>query len=312
MTENRAAPPERTYDCLIVGAGPAGLTASIYLARFHLSVLNIDAGKSRAALIPLTRNHAGFPEGISGMDLLARMREQACTFGAMLREDVVTELHRSSEGFTVQLQCETLRARTVLLATGVVNRRPPMIEDICHDQALASGLLRYCPICDGYEVTDKRVAVMGSGKRGCEEALFLRSYSADITLVAPDQSHDLDKDQRSQLESAGIRIVGPCSTIRLTGNQVELVIQDRTERFDTLYPALGSDIRSELAGQVGAKRRDDGCLTVDAHQRTDVSGLYAAGDVVLGLDQISHAMGEGGVAATTIRNDLARQTPLRR
>lgn len=312
MTEARPAPPDRAYDCLIVGGGPAGLTAAIYLARFHLSVLIVDAGKSRAALIPLTRNHAGFPEGIPGIDLLTRMREQACSFGAMVREDEAIGLHRSSEGFTVQLLRETLRARTVLLATGVVNRRPPMIEDICHDQALASGLLRYCPICDGYEVTDKRVAVMGSGERGCEEALFLRSYSADVTLIAPDQSHDLDEDQRSQLASAGIRIAGPCSVIRLAGDEIELVIEDQIERFDTLYPALGSDIRSELAGLVGATRSDDGCLTVDAHLRTDLPGLYAAGDVVLGLDQISHAMGEGGVAATTIRNDLAQQTPLRR
>ena len=312
MAEDDDAPAFRDYDCLIIGGGPAGLTAAIYLARFHLSVLVVDAGKSRAGLIPITRNHPGFPEGISGPDLLARMREQASLFGATLREDVATGLQRTSGGFTAQLQDRTLRARTVLLATGVVNRRPPMIDAMCHDEALASGLLRYCPICDGYEVTDKRVAVMGSGERGCDEALFLRGYSADITLVAPDQSDGLDSDQRFQLESAGILIAGSCSAIRLAGNEIELVIEDRAERFDTLYPALGSDIRSELAGQVGATRSDDGCLTVDAHQRTDVPGLYAAGDVVLGLDQISHAMGEGGVAATTIRNDLAGQTPLRR
>jgi thioredoxin reductase (NADPH) len=81
-------------------------------------------------------------------------------------------------------------------------------------------------------------------------------------------------------------------------------------KFDTLYPALGSDIRSELAVTLGATASDEGCLRVDAHQRTSVSGLYAAGDVVLGLDQISHAMGEGGVAATTIRNDLAEAKPI--
>lgn len=91
-----------------------------------------------------------------------------------------------------------------------------------------------------------------------------------------------------------------------------LTMADGTLVFDALYPALGSDIRSELVTQVGAHLSIEGCLTVDAHQRTDVPGLYAAGDVVLGLDQISHAMGEGGVAATTIRNDLARRTPLRR
>ena len=83
-----------------------------------------------------------------------------------------------------------------------------------------------------------------------------------------------------------------------------------TKTFDCLYPALGSDSQSELAAQVGAELSNEGCLVVDAHQRTKVPGLYAAGDVVLGLDQISHAMGEGGVAATTIRNDLAQRTRL--
>jgi thioredoxin reductase (NADPH) len=83
--------------------------------------------------------------------------------------------------------------------------------------------------------------------------------------------------------------------------------------FDSVYPALGSDVHVELAGQVGAHLSDDtGCILVDSHQRTSIEGLYAAGDVVLGLDQISHAMGEGGVAATTIRNDLAAESPLLR
>jgi thioredoxin reductase (NADPH) len=80
--------------------------------------------------------------------------------------------------------------------------------------------------------------------------------------------------------------------------------------FDSVYPALGSDTHTELAKQVGARIADDGTLPVDDHQRTSVFGLYAAGDVVLGLDQISHAMGEGGVAATTMRNDLAKEKPI--
>ncbi|HEU4704691.1 MAG TPA: FAD-dependent oxidoreductase, partial [Sphingomicrobium sp.] len=90
---------------------------------------------------------------------------------------------------------------------------------------------------------------------------------------------------------------------------------DTTEgrlRFDSVYPALGSRVRSELAAEAGARTSADGCLVVDAHQRTDVPGLFAAGDVVKGLDQISHAMGEGGVAATAIRNYLAELAPLRR
>ena len=82
--------------------------------------------------------------------------------------------------------------------------------------------------------------------------------------------------------------------------------------FDSVYPALGSDTHTQLAEMVGARLGEDGCIGVDARQRTSVPGVYAAGDVVIGLDQISHAMGEGGVAATTIRNDLAKEAPLLR
>ena len=299
-------------DCLIVGGGPAGLTAAIYLARFHLSAVIMDSGKSRAALIPLSRNLAGFPEGIGGSDLLARMRVQAERYGAVVRNGLVTHLTRHDDGFSAATTSGPIRARTVLLATGVVSRRPDMIDERTHDRALATGLLRYCPICDGFEMTDRRIAVFGTGERGCAEALFLRSYTTDVTLVAPAGGHDLSAAQRADLDDAGIGLLASCDGIDIADRSILLMIGGRQLAFDTLYPALGSDIRSELAGQVGARRSDDGCLTVDAHQRTDIPGLFAAGDVVLGLDQISHAMGEGGIAATTIRNDLDRRAPLRR
>lgn len=302
----------QTCDCLIVGGGPAGLTAAIYLARFHLSVSVIDSGHSRAGLIPCSRNHAGFPEGISGNELLSRMRDQAVRYGASLHHGMVTDIVRPNGRFVAQTECGEFSAKSVLLATGVVNRRPEMMDAGVHDRALANGLLRYCPICDGYEVTDKRIAVLGSGQRGVDEAVFLRSYSADITLAAPAGGHDLDDEMRARLADAGIEIAGECRAITLGSDQIVLDLEGVSRPFDTLYPALGSEIRSELAGNLGVELGEEGCLVVDAHQRTDIEGLYAAGDVVLGLDQLSHAIGEGGVAATTIRNDLAKLSPLRR
>ena len=118
---------EPVLDCLIVGGGPAGLTAAIYLARFHLDILVVDGGKSRASLIPCTRNHAGYPEGIAGTELLGRMREQACKYGAKIETEFVTKLERDAESglFTATWGSGCATARTVLLATGVTNRRPP-------------------------------------------------------------------------------------------------------------------------------------------------------------------------------------------
>jgi thioredoxin reductase (NADPH) len=105
---------------------------------------------------------------------------------------------------------------------------------------------------------------------------------------------------------------GPCRAIAINGDQIAVETGHGRLLFDSLYPALGSDVRNELACQLGAALNDMGSIIADAHQRTNIPGLYAAGDVTLGLDQISHAMGEGGVAATTIRNDLAKERPLLR
>ena len=299
-------------DCLIIGGGPAGLTAAIYLARFHLSVRVVDAGGGRAAQIPTTRNHAGYPEGIAGTELVGRMRTQAEKYGAKVIVGRVASLAGGEGAFVATANGEDIAARSVFLATGVVNNRPKISEDV-HDEAVARGLLRYCPICDGYEVTDRKVAVIGTHAHGLNEAVFLRGFTRDVTLISPDACHELDDAQRTELAALGVELHdGPCDILTIAGDRIVVPPPAGRLAFDSVYPALGSVIRSELAVGLGAAASEDGCLKVDAHQRTNVPGLYAAGDVVRGLDQISHAMGEASVAATTIRNDLAEKAPLLR
>jgi thioredoxin reductase (NADPH) len=301
-------------DCLVIGGGPAGLTAAIYLARFHLDILVVDAGKGRAATIPCTRNHAGSPDGISGEELIGRMKDQAQRYGAKIIDGSVTRLERDEESglFEAEWGSGPAQARTVLLATGVTNRRPPMDEAL-HDDALARGLIRYCPICDGYEVTDKKVGVIGSGGYGVAEALLLRTYTADVTLIAPDKAMNVSAVDRRALEQAGIETVdGPAEAVAIAEDSITVDTAEGNFTFDSVYPALGSDVHCQLAEMVGARLNDAGCVGVDAHMRTSVEGAYAAGDLVIGLDQISNAMGQGGIAATTIRNDLAKERPLLR
>jgi thioredoxin reductase (NADPH) len=113
------------------------------------------------------------------------------------------------------------------------------------------------------------------------------------------------------LKEAGIDCVdGPAQAVAITGNCIVVDTAEGHYTFDTIYPALGSDTHTQLGEMVGTKLAEDGCFLCDDHQRTSVHGVYAAGDVVHGLDQIGHAMGEGGVAATTIRNDLCAKRPL--
>jgi thioredoxin reductase (NADPH) len=305
---------EPILDCLIVGGGPAGLTAAIYLARFHLDILVVDGGKSRAGWIPCTRNVSGFPDGINGEELLERTRTQASKYGAKIESEFVTKLERDPETgiFTATWGSGCAEARSVLLATGVTNRRPPMDEKL-HDDALAKGLVRYCPICDGYEVTDKKVGVIGSDSHGVAEAVFIRSFTADVTLIAPDKALNLKPEDQQKLKEAGIGCVdGPTQAVAIPNGCIVVDTAEGHYTFDTIYPALGSDTHTQLAEMAGADLSKDCCIKVDSHQRTSVPGLYAAGDVVIGLDQISHAMGEGGVAATTMRNDLCSRQPLLR
>lgn len=306
-------PSDAPYDCLIVGGGPAGLTAAIYLSRFHLDIHLVDEGKSRAGWIPCSHNHAGYPDGINGKELLRLMREQAQKYGTKIETGRVHRLDRDADGlFTAEWGAGPRRAKTVLLATGLTNRRPPMDPEL-HDDAMARGLIRYCPICDGYEVTDKKVGVIGSGKGGVGEAIFLRSYTADVTLIAPDSALQLAPDERERLEAAGVTCVdGPAEAVGVTGDCITVETAEGLLTFDSIYPALGSDTHTGLGEMVRAKVAEDGCFVCDEKMRTTVEGLYAAGDVVHGLDQISHAMGEGGQAATTIRNDLAARSPLLR
>jgi thioredoxin reductase (NADPH) len=289
------------------------LTAAIYLTRFHLSIRLFDCGTSRAALIPCTHNHAGFPDGISGRALLSRMAEQAERYGATRELARVTRIEPDEGGFVVWAEAREFHAKTVLIATGVINNRPPGIDDALHSEALGKGLLRYCPICDGYEVTDKRVAVIGTADKGTAEAVFLRGFTSDLTLISPEAAHELDPQCMAELDKAGvIRVDGPCGDYAIEDGRLFLDTGNGRMSFDSVYPALGSRVRSDLAAEAGAKTSADGCLLVDAHQQTDVPGLFAAGDVVKGLDQISHAMGDGGVAATAIRNHLAEIEPIRR
>lgn len=289
-------------DCLIIGGGPAGLTAAIYAARFHLNVRIIDFGKSRALQITRTHNHAGFPEGISGVELLQRMRTQAAKYGSLIDEGRVHNLQKTDGGFVASTDIGVINATSVILATGVTNRRPEISEAL-HSEALKSGRLRYCPVCDGYEVSGKNVAVIGAGGDAVKEAIFMKSFTQHVTFVG---SQEIDEVERSRLEKFEIPFVaGPAREFNLEKDGISFVCRSHRYGFDTVYPALGSSVHSELAIQLGAEVTNDACIEVDSHQRTSVEGLYAAGDVVIGLDQISHAMGQAGVCATTVRNDLA-------
>lgn len=294
-------------DCLIVGGGPAGLTAAIYLARYRRTALVVDEAKSRCAWIPTSHNLDGFTSGIRGTDLLERIRAQAESYGACIETGSVATLERlpGGRGFRAGLgDGREVDAASVLLATGVIDGQPRMPHLY---EAMQRGLIRVCPICDGYEVIDRRIAVLGHGAQAVGEARFIRTYSPYVTLLTLGERMALSIEEQGDLDAAGIAVieepvaaVGTCEddSTRLTLESGHIL------DFDTLYSALGVTARSGLAEQLGVAMDEDGRLIVDRHQRSSVPGLYAAGDVVSTLNQIAVAMGEAAIAATAIHNDL--------
>lgn len=291
-------------DCLIVGGGPAGLVAALYLARFRRNALVVDAGSSRASLIPVSHNYPGFPDGIPGAALLERLRLQAGRYGARIISGTVQTVARAGEHFHARVRDERLVARTVILATGVMDVEPEL-PDL--DDAIRRGLVRHCPICDGYEVIGRRVAVIGKGEKGAREALFIRHYSDRLTFFDRGPAGWLDEAQRDRLAAAGVRRVeAPITRICTEGGAlVGLETGDgEVHRFDTLYSALGELPRSALALQLGAACTDGAQVVVDDHQQTTATDVYAIGDVVSALNQITVGMSQAAVAATAIHRRL--------
>jgi thioredoxin reductase (NADPH) len=191
-----------------------------------------------------------------------------------------------------------------LLATGLIDERPD-IDGL--RAAVYKGAIRFCPICDAYEATDRRVGVLGTWKAAGGKALFLRTYTREVLLFATDDERYASRDLRQALSEAGVKLAGNPTRVEPTADSVAVTTVDGTRTdLDVLYPALGCKVRSDLAKVLGAKSNDIGNLLVDDHQRTSIDGLYAAGDVVTDLHQLSVAIGHAAIAATDIHNRLAR------
>lgn len=292
-------------DALIVGGGPGGLVAAVYLARFRRTVVVVDAGSGRASLIPRSHNFPGFPDGIRGTELLERLRAQAVRYGAQIVAGRVEAVERIADGaFAVQSTAAPIEARMVVLATGVVDVEPdlPNLRDV-----IRRGLVRHCPICDGFEIDGQRVAIIGAGAKGAREALFIRHFSDDVTLFTLGGDAQSDED-RAALQAAGIRIVEePLTEVAVEHDAIVglQTIDGRAHRFDTLYSALGCIPNATIAAALDVERGDDGMIVTDSHLRTSVANVYACGDIVHdSLNQIAVAAGHAAIAATAIHNAL--------
>ena len=298
-------------DCLIVGGGPAGLTAAIYLARFRRRFALVDAGESRARWIPRSHNHPGFVHGVGGAELLERLRRQLARYPSATLEGTVETMTRRPDGtFEASVGGAALVAATVIVATGIVDRAPALVGV---DEATARSAVRQCPICDGYEVIDRRVAIVGGDSHALGEAMFLLGYTSSLTVLTLGAPLAAAPHEIAKAEAAGIIVdERPIAGADLAeGRLARLHFTDGSvATFDAVYAALGSEKRNGPARGLGVALTGDGCIRTDAHQRTSVEGCWAAGDIVTGLDQIAVAMAQAEIAATDVHNRLRRREGL--
>ncbi len=298
------SPPAVPWDAIVIGAGPAGLVGATYLARYRRHILVVDGGDSRAALIPQSHNVPGFPSGISGPHLLERLREQAQTAGVRITRGKVTGLSFKDGIFHAQGLDEPASARAVLLATGMSDISVPANLP---EPATWRGVVRWCPICDGYESSDRKIVLVGEAKHGPSHARFLRTYTRDLTLVLTPEGGPPSDAVRAGLEAEGIRVIEdlPVSVALSERGGALRLSSGRELAFEVFYPMNGGLPHAGLATALGARCCEDGRLAVDAVTReTSVPGLHAAGDVVASLNQICVAMAEAALAATAIHGAL--------
>lgn len=292
----------RILDAAIVGGGPAGLAAAVYLGRFLRSSLVFDSGEARAKLIPRTHNCPGFPDGVTGEELLSRLRKQATTYGAQFVAATVERIERQGEHFVLSTGAETFEARCLILATGIVDKMPPLpgLED-----AIASGTVRLCPICDAYEAQGKRIGIIGPDELALREAIFLKDYSPHVTLLFRD-GDEISGTVRQEAAARQIEVLDRVERVVPRDDSFEIMTSaDAPPRaFDLLYPSMGCNVRSELAVSLGAACDEDGYVAVDEHLQTTVPGLFAIGDLAKALNQIAVGFGHAALASTHIHNIL--------
>ncbi len=301
-------PTVELYDALIVGGGPAGLSAAVYLARWcrAAAVVNCDR-PGRSDWPQVNHNYLGFPEGIAARDLVDRGRTQAETYGARIYDAEVAYIsHGDHEGvFKMEAPDLTLRARAIILATGVRNR---WVEFPGFEEFIGR-TIHWCIVCDGYEMRGQRVVVAGNDDHTAEMAVQMLRFTDQVTVVTNDGSLGMSPELVERLDQHRIRLV----VGRITGAKarkrgilaaVHLGGGEEIEA-DHLFSVQGSEPNTALARAMGVRLNTGGFIEADAEGHTSVPGIFAAGDVTrLHAHQIATEVHEGAAAANALNHYL--------
>lgn len=280
-------------DVIIIGKGPAGISAALYTVRASLKTLVLGGGESMLAKTERIENYYGFPKGISGKELLYNGIKQAQNIGAEIKDEEVTALSFDTK-FTVKTALNSYTAKAVLIASGQPPRRPK-IDGVAEFEGKG---ISYCTTCDGFFYRGKKVGVLGSGNYAAQEAKELEPFTKDITVFTNGEKaafsgeyEGAEKkykiDERKVLSVGGKNVLG------------EIVFESGKETIDGLFIAAATASSVDFAVKLGVNVKD-GAIVTDGDMKTNFSGIFAAGDCTGGFKQVSTAVGEGALAAKSI------------
>ncbi len=295
---------DKTYDCAIVGAGPAGLSAAVYMGRMRRSVIVIDNKEGRSNWHQVNRNYLGFLDGIHATALREVGREQAEQYGALFLDACVHDVRMEGEDRRRLFYLSTadghddIVARTLILATGVGDSFP---EFEGSDDCIGKSIF-WCIICDGYETIGKNVLVLGSGDRAAALALQLRVFTDRITLAPWKAPLHIKPNRLIDLRDHGVKVYTSLAQSFNCAPHKQLAsvtLEDLTEvPLDVVFVTQHIQPTTQLAEKLGVMHDEHGFIVTDVEQCTNIEGVYAAGDVTrLFNHQVTSAVHEGGMAA---------------
>jgi len=300
---------DTSYEVVVVGGGPGGLTAALYTTRLGHETALIDRGGGRAAMMQDTHNVIGVPESVSGKEFLGTAVDQLEGYGTDVVRDFVTDLDREGGHFRLETAGgDGYRADRVVLATGFSDERPdPPLPRTGRG-------LHYCLHCDAEMFVDESVYVMGHGDSAARVAMIMLNFTDEVDLLLDGEEPTWSGDTERQLQGHPVDVV-PEEVVGVTNGEdgwlESLEFADGAVReYRGGFAMYGADYNTDLAEQVGADLNDDGEVVVDDHGNTSVEGLYAVGDVVPGHNQIPVAMGQGAKAGIDVHYGL-REYPKR-
>jgi thioredoxin reductase (NADPH) len=299
----------KTYECIIIGAGIAGLQAAIQLGRYMHDVLVIDSENGRSNLCRGYHNILGWPDGVSGQTLRELGRKQAECLGIEFMNDLVVEAEKKGKLFLLRTrQGKEFQAKTLLLSTGIKDHIP----DIKNIEPCLGISIYVCPDCDGYEVKDKHVLLLGSGSTGANLALTLTYWTKEITFINHD-AKQLDTSLVNKLEQNHIHIIHePIKAVIAENESVfkgVILNNGQTVKGDRGFIGFGGNVvHSELASLLGVERLENKHIIVNPRTKeTNVTNVWAAGDVVAHSEQVTIAMADGCQAAIWIHKRLVKE-----